>query len=82
MVRKIAFKAFNNNFAKAWDKVSAEMLYKHNIGVTARKNNCAKKNATIFDVLDSGEIKLLVKSYLSLCEMYKIDVDDLFIELN
>jgi hypothetical protein len=82
MVRKIASKIFNNNFVKAWDKIYAEMLYKHNIQITTRKKNHGGKNVTIFDVLDGSEIKLLVKSCLSLCEMYKINVDDLFMEIN
>ncbi len=83
MVRKIAVKAFNNSFSSAWDKVYAEMLYKHNIGITARKTNCkTKKKPTIFDVLNGEEQRLLVKSCLSLCEMYGVDIDDLLIKVS
>lgn len=82
MVRKIATKTFNNNFTSAWDKVYAEMLYKHNIGINARKKNCNKKKPTVFDVLDESEIRLLVKSCSSLCEMYKINIDDLIMVKN
>ena len=81
MVRKIAGKTFNNNFGKAWNKVYAEMLYKYNIGVTSRIKNTGNKKITIFDVLDQEEIKLLVKSCLSLCEMYKINTNDLFMDI-
>jgi hypothetical protein len=81
MVRIIAAKTFSNKFGKAWNKIYAEMLYKHNINVVSRIRYSKVKRATIFDVLDDEEIKLLVKSCLSLCEMYKINVDDLFIDL-
>ena len=82
MVRLIGYNVFRNNFTKAWGKVYSEMLYKHNIGVTSRKKNSGLKKVTIFDVLDDSEMKLLVKSCLSLCEMYKIDVNDLFMDIN
>ncbi len=59
------------------------MLYKHNIGITARKTNCKiMKKPTIFDVLDNEEQRLLVKSCLSLCEMYGVDIDDLLMNVN
>ena len=80
MVRKIAARIFDNNYSKAWDKIYAEMLYKYNIGVTQRKNQSKLNKPTIFDVLDEEEIKSLVKSCLSLCEMYKIDITDLMME--
>lgn len=83
MARKIACRIFGNKHAKSWDKIYAEMLYKHNINVTSRINNYKEKyktKATIFEVLDNNELKLLVKSCLSLCEMYKIKTDDLLIK--
>lgn len=80
MVRKIATKIFNNKFHKAWEKIYAEMLYKYNINVTLRKKRSNLTNPTIFDVLDRDETRLLVKSCLALCEMYRINIDDLKIE--
>lgn len=81
MVRQIAGKVFDSKFGKAWSKVYAEMLYKHNIGIARRIKESRVKDATIFDVLDDGEMTLLVKSCISLCEMYNINIDDLFIDL-
>jgi fructosamine-3-kinase len=80
MVRKIAARVFDNNYSKAWDKIYAEMLYKYNIGVTQRKNQSKLSKPTIFDVLDEEETKSLVKSCLSLCEMYRVDINDLMME--
>ena len=80
MVRLIAYQTFNNNFTRAWQKIYAEMLYKHNISIKLRKSNSNLKNPTIFDVLNDSEIELLVKSCLSLCEMYRINTGDLMIK--
>ena len=80
MARLIACQTFHNNFTKAWQKIYAEMLYKHNISIKLRKSNSDLKNPTIFDVLNDGEVELLVKSCLSLCEMYRINTNDLMIE--
>jgi len=80
MVRLIAYYKFNNRFAKAWDKVGAEMLYAHNIGITRRKMESGLKSPTIFDVITDDEMKLLVQSCVSLCEMYQIDINDLMIK--
>jgi hypothetical protein len=80
MVRKIAYWVFDNKHIKAWDKIYAEMLYKHNININSRKTYSVIKNPTIFDVLNDDEIKLLVKTCLSLCELYKIDISDLMME--
>jgi hypothetical protein len=81
MVRQIAGKVFDSKYGKAWNKVYAEMLYKHNIGVARRIKESKIKNATIFDVLNDSEMSLLVKSCISLCEMYNINIDNLFIDL-
>jgi hypothetical protein len=80
MARKIAVRVFNSYYGKAWDKIYAEMLYKHNIGIVQRKNFSKLKRSTIFDVLNEEETKLLVKTCLSLCELYKIDISDLMME--
>jgi hypothetical protein len=80
MARQIANKTFKGSYPKAWDKISAEMMYKHNIGITSRKQNCKKKKPTIFDVITSDEMPLLVQSCLSLCETYDIDTNELFVE--
>ena len=81
MVRQIAGKVFDSKYGKAWNKVYAEMLYKHNIGVARRIKESRIKNATIFDILNDCEMSLLVKSCISLCEMYNINIDNLFIDL-
>lgn len=84
MVRQIAGKVFEKEgkykYVKAWDKLKAEMLYKYNIGITARIKNSGNKNATFFDILDNEELKMAVKTCVALCEMYKINIDNLLIE--
>lgn len=83
MARKIAMHVFKDHgkyaYVKAWEKIRAEMLYKHNIHITKRIQNKGG-NATIFDVLNDDELNLLVQSCVALCEMYKINIDNLFIE--
>lgn len=83
MARKIAMHVFKDHgryaYVKAWEKIRAEMLYKHNIHITKRIQNKGG-NATIFDVLNDDELSLLVQSCVALCEMYKINIDNLFIE--
>lgn len=81
MVRQIAGKTFNGKYNKAWDKVYAEMLYKHNIGINVRKKKSELKKPTIFDVLNENETRLLVKSCLSLCDMYEIDTEELLMDI-
>ncbi|MDD4624710.1 MAG: hypothetical protein PHX40_05015 [Bacilli bacterium] len=80
MVRLIGYNVFRNNFTRAWEKVYAEMLYKHNISISHRKLNSKLKKPTAFDVLNEEEIRLLVQSCLSLCEMYNINTNDLMIK--
>lgn len=80
MVRLIGYNVFRNNFTKAWEKVYSEMLYKHNISISHRKLNSSLKKPTAFDVLNEDEVRLLVRSCLSLCEMYNINTDDLMIK--
>lgn len=84
MVRKIAAKKFKNSFVKAWDKIYAEMLYKHNINISTRiinkQNNLkTKSKLTIFDVVNKEEMNDLVKSCFSLCETYNVKTDDLMV---
>lgn len=80
MMRKIAGKVFKGSFNGAFDKLYAELLYKHKIGIRHRKKRSNINNPTMFDVLEDGEMKLVVKSCVSLCEMYNINIDDLMME--
>jgi hypothetical protein len=84
MMRLIANNVFQSHgkyaYAMAWDKLRAEMLYKHNIHVTKRIQNSQKKNATIFDVLNREELRLAVKTALALCSKYDIDTSEILVK--
>ena len=81
IVRTIAHVAFKGKYYKAWDKIYGEMLYKYGIGIKQRISLYKPKNkserVTIFTVIDDNEMKLLVKTCLSLCKMYEIDIKEL-----
>lgn len=83
MVRKIAYKVFKSKgrfaFPTAWEKVWAHLLYKYNISIKIRLSGKPKETTT-FDVLNEEELGLLVKTCVSLCEMYNINIDDVMIE--
>lgn len=80
MARLIAHNVFMGQFHKAWDKINSEMLYKHNISISMRKRKSSLASPTIFDVIADSEIKLLIQSCVSLCEMYKINIDELLVK--
>jgi prophage antirepressor-like protein len=80
MIRLIATKVFDNFYPDAWGKLEAELLYKHGINIKSRKTFSKLKDPTLFDVLKDEEMKLCVQSSVALCEMYKINIDNLLIE--
>lgn len=80
MMRKIAYQVFKGRFGSAYDKLYGELLYKHKIGIRHRKERHSKRRPTMFDVLKEEELPLVVKTCVSLCEMYNIDIDDLMIK--
>ena len=82
LVRRIAIIIFKGNYVKAWEKLWGEMYYKHHIWVSKRIKKCEKKNATTFDVLYPAEIIYALKSAISLCERYEINISDIMMEEN
>jgi hypothetical protein len=82
LIRKIAGKIFNGNYAKAWEKLWADLLYKHEIGIRSRITKSKKEGATTFDVLYPAEIQKALECSIALCEMYRIDISDVMIHNN
>ncbi len=90
MVRLIAVHVFRvhcknerTSFIKAWDKLYSHLLNKYDISIRRRIDNRSlahSRKLTIFDVLDTvEETEYVVKSCIALCEMYKIDISEVFI---
>lgn len=80
MARLIACKKYNGNFAKAYDRIETQLLYKYDISVNGRKAKSKLKKPTLFDVIQPEEMPLLVQACLALCEMYKINTDELLLK--
>lgn len=81
MTRKIAYKVFYNQgdykFTKAYDKLKAKMMIDYDIHITKRMKEGNKTN--IFDVIDDEELDLMLKSCKSLCDMYDIGSEELYL---
>lgn len=79
MARLIACKKYDGKFAKAYDRIGDQMLYKYNISINGRKAKSKLKNPTLFDVIQPEEMPMLVQACLALCQMYKINTDELLL---
>lgn len=84
MLRKIASHKFwdhgKYSWAMAYNKLREEMLYRHNINIKRRITESVDNKATMFDVLNSEELTLVVKTCYALCENWDIDVSDILTE--
>jgi hypothetical protein len=82
LIRRIGGRIFRGDFNKAWEKLWAELLYKHNIGVRSRITKSKKEKARTFDVLYPAEVQKALECTIALCNMYKIDITDVMIHNN
>jgi hypothetical protein len=82
LIRRIGGRVFRGDFNKAWEKLWAELLYKHNIGVRSRITKSKKEKARTFDVLYPAEVQKALECTIALCNMYKIDITDVMIHNN
>lgn len=80
MARLIACKKYDGKFAKAYDRIGHKMLYKYNISINGRKAKSKLKKPTLFDVIQPEEMPMLVQACLALCQMYKINTDELLLK--
>ena len=80
MARLIASKQYDGKFAKAYDRIGDQMLYKYNISINGRKAKSKLKKPTLFDVIQPSEMPMLVQACLALCQMYKINTDELLLK--
>lgn len=80
MARLIACKKYDGKFAKAYDRIGDQMLYKYNISINGRKAKSKLKKPTLFDVIQPSEMPMLVQACLALCQMYKINTDELLLK--
>lgn len=80
MARLIACKKYNGNFAKAYNRIETQLLYKYDISINGRKAKSKLKKPTLFDVIQPSEMPMLVQACLALCQMYKINTDELLLK--
>lgn len=79
--RRIAYKIYANQgdhkFIHAYGKLKAKMMIDHDICITDRMKQ--KNKVNMFDVLDDEELDLVIKSCRSLCNMYDIGSEELYL---
>lgn len=80
MARLIASKKYDGKFYKAYERIGDQMLYKYNISINGRKAKSKLNKPTLFDVIQPEEMPMLVQACLALCQMYKINTDELLLK--